>query len=158
MKLLTELPLSGQRLLIRQDLNVPLSGGAITSDKRIRASIPTLQYALAAGARVMVMSHLGRPVEGEPDEGSSLKPVATRLAELLDQPVRLITNYLDEVPDVAEGELVLLENVRFNKGEKTDDAALSSRYAALCDIYAMDAFGTAHRAQASTHGLSLIHI
>ena len=154
MKLLTELPLSGQRLLIRQDLNVPLSGGAITSDKRIRASIPTLQYALAAGARVMVMSHLGRPVEGEPDEGSSLKPVAARLSELLDQPVRLITNYLDEVPEVAEGELVLLENVRFNKGEKTDDAALSSRYAALCDIYAMDAFGTAHRAQASTHGVA----
>ena len=154
MKLLTELPLSGQRLLIRQDMNVPLSGGTITSDKRIRASIPTLQYALAAGARVMVMSHLGRPVEGEPDEGSSLKPVATRLSELLDQPVRLITNYLDEVPDVAEGELVLLENVRFNKGEKTDDAALSSRYAGLCDIYAMDAFGTAHRAQASTHGVA----
>ena len=102
----------------------------------------------------MVMSHLGRPVEGEPDEGSSLKPVATRLAELLDQPVRLITNYLDEVPEVAEGELVLLENVRFNNGEKTDDAALSSRYAALCDIYAMDAFGTAHRAQASTHGVA----
>ncbi len=154
MKLLTELPLSGQRLLIRQDLNVPLSGGAITSDKRIRASIPTLQYALAAGARVMVMSHLGRPVEGEPDEASSLQPVATRLSELLDQPVRLITNYLTEVPEVAEGELVLLENVRFNKGEKNDDAALSGQYAALCDIYAMDAFGTAHRAQASTHGVA----
>ena len=98
MKLLTELPLSGQRLLIRQDLNVPLSGGTITSDKRIRASIPTLQYALAAGARVMVMSHLGRPVEGEPDEGSSLKPVATRLSELLDQPVRLITCLLYTSP------------------------------------------------------------
>ena len=154
MKLLTELPLSGQRVLIRQDLNVPLSAGAITSDKRIRASIPTLQYALAAGARVMVMSHLGRPVEGEPDEAASLKPVAARLSELLDQPVRLVKNYLDEVPDVADGELVLLENVRFNKGEKKDDATLSGQYAALCDIYAMDAFGTAHRAQASTHGVA----
>jgi len=154
MKLLTELPLSGQRLLIRQDLNVPLDGGEITSDKRIRASIPTLQYALAAGARVMVMSHLGRPVEGEPDEASSLKPVAARMSELLKQPVRLITDYLDEAPEVEEGEVVLLENVRFNKGEKKDDEALSAKYASLCDIYAMDAFGTAHRAQASTHGVA----
>jgi len=154
MKLLTELPLSGQRLLIRQDLNVPLDGGEITSDKRIRASIPTLQYALAAGARVMVMSHLGRPVEGEPDAASSLQPVADRLSELLDQPVRLISNYLEETPEVADGEVVLLENVRFNKGEKKDDASLSRQYAQLCDIYAMDAFGTAHRAQASTHGVA----
>jgi len=154
MKLLTELPLSGQRLLIRQDLNVPLDGGEITSDKRIRASIPTLQYALAAGARVMVMSHLGRPVEGEPDAASSLQPVADRLSELLDHPVRLISNYLEETPEVADGEVVLLENVRFNKGEKKDDASLSRQYAQLCDIYAMDAFGTAHRAQASTHGVA----
>lgn len=155
MKLLNELPLSGQRVLIRQDLNVPIKDGVITSDKRIRASLPTLQYAIEAGAKVMVMSHLGRPVEGQPEAESSLQPVADRLSELLGQPVRLITNYLDATPTVAEGEVVLLENVRFNKGEKADDETLGKVYASLCDIYAMDAFGTAHRAQASTHSVGL---
>ncbi len=155
MKLLKELPLSGQRVLIRQDLNVPLKDGVITSDKRIRASVPTLQYAVEAGARVMVMSHLGRPVEGTPDAASTLAPVAQRLAELLGQPVRLLTDYLDTPPEVAEGEVVVLENVRFNVGEKADDDALGKRYAAFCDIYAMDAFGTAHRAQASTHSVGM---
>jgi len=155
MKLLNELPLSGQRLLIRQDLNVPLKDGEITSDARIRASVPTLQYAIEAGAKVMVMSHLGRPVEGEPDSQSSLQVVAQRLSELLGQPVRLISNYLDVMPSVADGEVVLLENVRFNKGEKADDETLGRLYASLCDIYAMDAFGTAHRAQASTHSVGM---
>lgn len=155
MRLLNELPLSGQRVLIRQDLNVPLKDGVITSDKRIRASVPTLQYAIEAGAHVMVMSHLGRPTEGQPDSASSLAPVATRLSELLGKPVRLVSDYLDKVPEIAEGEVVLLENVRFNVGEKADDDALGKRYAALCDIYAMDAFGTAHRAQASTHSVGM---
>lgn len=155
MKLLKELPLSGQRVLIRQDLNVPLSNGEITSDKRIRASIPTLKYASAAGAQVMVMSHLGRPVEGQPSADASLAPVAQRLSELLDKPVRLITNYLDKPPVMNDGEVVLLENVRFNMGEKADDETLGKQYASLCDVYAMDAFGTAHRAQASTHCVGL---
>lgn len=155
MKLLTELPLSGQRVLIRQDLNVPLDNGEITSDKRIRASLPTLQYAIDAGAKVMVMSHLGRPKEGKPDKAASLAPVATRLSELLGQDVRLITDYLDAPPDMNDGEVVLLENVRFNTGEKDDAEELSKQYASLCDVYAMDAFGTAHRAQASTHGVGL---
>ncbi len=155
MKLLTELPLSGQRVLIRQDLNVPLENGVITSDKRIRASLPTLQYALEAGAQVMVMSHLGRPKEGKPDKMASLASVAERLSELLDKPVRLVTDYLETPPTLADGEIVLLENVRFNTGEKDDDEALSKHYASLCDVYAMDAFGTAHRAQASTHGVGM---
>ena len=155
MKLLTEQPLSGQRVLIRQDLNVPLKNGQITSDKRIRASIPALQYAMDAGAKIMVMSHLGRPVEGKPEAESSLAPVAARLGELLGSPVRLITDYLDKAPNIADGEVVLLENVRFNVGEKADDEALGKRYAALCDIYAMDAFGTAHRAQASTYSVGM---
>lgn len=155
MRLLKEMPLAGQRLLVRQDLNVPLKDGVITSDKRIRASIPTLQYAVEGGARVMVMSHLGRPVEGQPDAESSLAPVAERLGELLGQPVRLVSDYLEREPEVADGEVVLLENVRFNKGEKSDDDALGRQYASLCDIYAMDAFGTAHRAQASTHSVGV---
>jgi len=155
MKLLNELPLSGQSVLIRQDLNVPLDGGQITSDKRIRASVPTIQYAVKAGARVLLMSHLGRPTEGQPSEESSLLPVAIRLSELLGQKVRLVKDYLEIAPDVADGEVVLLENVRFNMGEKANDEALSKRYAQLCDIYAMDAFGTAHRAQASTHGVGM---
>ncbi len=155
MKLLKELPLAGQRVLVRQDLNVPLKDGVITSDARIRASVPTLQYAIEAGARVLVMSHLGRPVEGQPDAESSLAPVAQRLSELLGQPVRLVTDYLDTEPYVGEGEVVLLENVRFNVGEKADDDDLGKRYASLCDVYAMDAFGTAHRAQASTHSVGL---
>ncbi|MFK7889168.1 MAG: phosphoglycerate kinase [Granulosicoccus sp.] len=151
MKLLTELPLSGQRVLIRQDLNVPLKDGQISSDKRIRASVPTLQYALGAGAQIMVMSHLGRPVEGTVDAENSLAPVADRLAELLEVPVRLVSDYLQHPPQLADGEIILLENVRFNAGEKADDEALGRQYAALCDVYCMDAFGTAHRAQASTH-------
>ena len=155
MKLLTEQPLSGQRVLIRQDLNVPLKDGQITSDKRIRASIPALQYAMEAGAKIMVMSHLGRPVEGQPEAESSLAPVAKRLGELLGSEVRLITDYLDKAPNIADGEVVLLENVRFNVGEKADDEALGKQYAALCDIYVMDAFGTAHRAQASTYSVGM---
>ncbi len=155
MKLLTELPLSGQRVLVRQDLNVPLDGGEITSDKRIRASLPTLQYAVDAGAKVMVMSHLARPKEGKPDKAASLAPVAARLTELLGQPVRLITDYLETPPELQDGEVALLENVRFNVGEKDDAEELSKQYAALCDVYAMDAFGTAHREQASTHGVGL---
>ncbi len=154
MVLMNELPLAGQRLLIRQDLNVPLDDdGNITSDKRIRASVPTLQYAIEAGARIMVMSHLGRPTEGEPDAASSLAPVADRLTSILGQSVRLVTDYLDAPVDIADGEVVLLENVRFNVGEKADAEDLAKRYASLCDVYAMDAFGTAHRAQASTHGV-----
>ena len=153
------LPLAGQRLLIRQDLNVPLKddgagGRRVASDARLRASVPTLEYALEAGARVMVMSHLGRPTEGEPDEANSLAPVAARLGELLGRPVRLVDDYLKSAPEVGDGELVLLENVRFNAGEKGDDEGLARRYAGLCDVYAMDAFGTAHRAQASTHGVA----
>ncbi|MBX2881888.1 MAG: phosphoglycerate kinase [Granulosicoccus sp.] len=155
MKLLKELPLAGQRVLIRQDLNVPLSNGEISSDKRIRASLPTLQYALGAGAKVMVMSHLGRPSEGQPDKENSLAPVAARLAELLECSVPLVSDYLNRPPDVGDGEIVLFENVRFNAGEKADDENLGRQYAALCDIYAMDAFGTAHRAQASTHQVGL---
>ncbi len=155
MKLLTELPLSGQRLLVRQDLNVPLDNGDVSSDKRIRASLPTLRLAIQAGAKTMIMSHLGRPTEGEPSDDASLAPVAKRLSELLGQEVRLIKDYLNNAPDVQDGEVVLLENVRFNVGEKKDDEALAKQYAALCDVYAMDAFGTAHRAQASTHGVGM---
>lgn len=152
MRLMTEQPLAGQRLLIRQDLNVPLEQGRVSSDARLRASVPTLQYAIESGARTMVMSHLGRPTEGAPDPDASLAPVAERLSELLGQPVRLIDDYLAQAPTLSDGEVVLLENVRFNTGEKADEEALARRYAALCDIYVMDAFGTAHRAQASTHG------
>lgn len=155
MHLLTETPLAGQRVLVRQDLNVPLKDGRITSDKRIRASLPTLQHAIGAGARVMLMSHLGRPTEGEFDEAASLAPVATRLAELLGQDVALVSDYLDAEPTLADGQICLLENVRFNVGEKADDEALGKRYARLCDIFAMDAFGTAHRAQASTHRVAM---
>ena len=159
MRLLTEQPLAGQRLLVRQDLNVPLENGRIASDKRIRASLPTLQYAVEAGARVMVMSHLGRPTEGEFDEGESLAPVAERLAELLGREVPLVRDYLGDAPgavgdSLGDGGICLLENVRFNVGEKGDDEKLGERYAALCDIFAMDAFGTAHRAQASTHAVA----
>lgn len=148
-----ELDLSGQRVLIRQDLNVPIKDGTVTSDLRIQASVPTIEKALAAGAAVMVMSHLGRPTEGEFDEASSLKPVAERLAKLLNKPVRLEKNWLDGI-DVANGEVVLCENVRFNVGEKKNDDDLGKKMAALCDIFVMDAFGTAHRAQASTHSVA----
>ncbi|UTW05494.1 phosphoglycerate kinase (plasmid) [Amphritea atlantica] len=151
---MTELDLKGKRVLIREDLNVPVKDGKVTSDARIRASLPTIKHALAAGAKVMLMSHLGRPAEGEYDEASSLAPVATHLSSLLGREVPLIKAWLEGGFEVAEGDVVLLENVRFNVGEKKDDEALSRKMAALCDIYVMDAFGTAHRAQASTHGVA----
>lgn len=149
---MTDLDLAGKRVLIRQDLNVPIADGKVSSDKRIRASLPTIEQCVKAGAKVMVMSHLGRPTEGEPEEKFSLAPVAAHMAGLLGQDVRLVTDYLGSDVEVAGGEVVLLENVRFNVGEKKNDEALSKQYAALCDVYVMDAFGTAHRAQASTHG------
>ncbi len=149
---MTDLDLAGKRVLIREDLNVPIKDGKVASDKRIRASMPTIEHAMNAGAKVMLMSHLGRPTEGEPAEEFSLKPVADHLSSLLGKEVRLIKDYLDNPPQLEDGEVVILENVRFNKGEKANDEALSKKYAALCDIYVMDAFGTAHRAQASTHG------
>ncbi|QTF92097.1 phosphoglycerate kinase [Halomonas sp. BM-2019] len=151
---MTNLDLNGQRVLIREDLNVPVKNGQVTSDARLRAALPTIQAARDAGAKVMLMSHLGRPTEGEPAEEFSLAPVAERLGELLGRPVTLISDYLDAALDLADGEVVLLENVRFNPGEKKDDETLAKQYAALCDIYVMDAFGTAHRAQASTHGVA----
>jgi phosphoglycerate kinase len=149
---MTDLDLAGKRVLIRSDLNVPVKDGKVTSDARIRASLPTIEAALKQGAHVMVTSHLGRPTEGEYNEEYSLLPVVNYLKEHMKSPVRLAKDYLDGV-DVAAGELVVLENVRFNKGEKKDDETLSKKYAALCDVYVMDAFGTAHRAQASTHGV-----
>jgi len=152
-KKMTDLDLAGKRVLIREDLNVPVRDGVISSDARIRAALPTIRAAAEAGARVMLMSHLGRPQEGEFDEAASLKPVADYLSEELGAPVRLVRDYLNGV-DVAEGEVVLFENVRFNKGEKKDDETLARQYAALCDVFVMDAFGTAHRAQASTHGVA----
>lgn len=145
--------LDGQRVLIRQDLNVPVKDGKVTSDARIKASIPTIKAALEAGAAVMVMSHLGRPEEGKYEEEFSLQPVVDYLNDALDVPVSLVKDYLDGV-EVKAGELVILENVRFNKGEKKDEETLAKQYAALCDIFVMDAFGTAHRAQASTHGVA----
>ena len=149
---MTDLDLAGKRVLIRQDLNVPVAAGRVTSDQRITASIPTLKAALDSGAAVMVMSHLGRPKEGEWSEADSLAPVATRLGELLGRDVPLVKDWTEGV-DVAPGQLVLLENCRMNVGEKADDEALAKKYAALCDVFVMDAFGTAHRAQASTHGV-----
>ena len=148
---MTDLDLAGKRVLIRQDLNVPVANGKVTSDQRITASIPTIRLALSMGAAVMVTSHLGRPKEGEWSEADSLAPVAARLSELLGVEVPLVRDYLDGV-DVQPGQLVLLENCRMNLGEGKDDEALSKQYAALCDVFVMDAFGTAHRAQASTHG------
>jgi len=153
---MTDLDLAGKRVLIREDLNVPIKDGKVTSDKRIRASLPTIEHAMKAGAKVMLMSHLGRPTEGEYDEQFSMAPVAEHLSGLLGKEVRLIKDYLEKAPELADGEVVMLENVRFNKGEKKNDEALAKKYAALCDIYVMDAFGTAHRAQASTHGVGLI--
>ncbi|GKX52072.1 phosphoglycerate kinase [Budvicia aquatica] len=149
---MSDLDLAGKRVLIRADLNVPVKDGKVTSDARIRASLPTIELALKQGARVMVTSHLGRPTEGEYNEEFSLLPVVNYLKDAIKAPVRLAKDYLDGV-DVAEGELVVLENVRFNKGEKKDEETLSKKYAALCDVFVMDAFGTAHRAQASTHGV-----
>jgi phosphoglycerate kinase len=152
-KRMLSLDLAAKRVLIREDLNVPIADGAVSSDARIRASLPTIQAALSARARVLVMSHLGRPEEGKYAEAFSLAPVAKRLAQLLGVPVPLKKDWLDGV-DVQPGEVVLLENVRFNKGEKKDGDELSRKMAALCDIYVMDAFGTAHRAEASTHGVA----
>ena len=149
---MTDLDLNGKRVLIRQDLNVPVANGKVTSDQRIAASIPTLRSALEKGAAVMVTSHLGRPKEGTWSEADSLAPVAKRLSELLGFEVPLVKDYLDGV-EVKPGQLVLLENCRMNVGEGKDDETLSKKYAALCDVFVMDAFGTAHRAQASTHGV-----
>jgi phosphoglycerate kinase len=150
---MTDLDLADKRVLIREDLNVPINDdGNITSEQRITAALPTLKLALAKGAAVMVTSHLGRPKEGVWSESDSLAPVATRLSQLLGMEVPLLRDYLDGV-DIAPGQLVLLENCRMNVGEKADDEALSRKYAALCDVFVMDAFGTAHRAQASTHGV-----
>ncbi len=151
---MSDLDLAGKRVLIRQDLNVPIKDGQVSSDKRIRASLPTIEQCVKAGAKVMIMSHLGRPTEGEYDEQFSLKPVAERLSSLLGQKVTLVRDWLDGVGDMNNGDVVLCENVRFNKGEKKNDDDLSKKMAALCDIYVMDAFGTAHRAQASTHGVA----
>ncbi|MEG0192653.1 MAG: phosphoglycerate kinase [Stenotrophomonas sp.] len=149
---MTDLDLAGKRVLIRQDLNVPIENGRITSEQRITASLPTLKRALEQGAAVMVTSHLGRPKEGVWSEADSLAPVAARLSELLGREVPLVRDWVDGV-DVQPGQLVLLENCRMNVGEGKDDEALSKKYAALCDVFVMDAFGTAHRAQASTHGV-----
>jgi phosphoglycerate kinase len=149
---MSDLDLSGKRVLIRQDLNVPIKDGQVTSEQRILASIPTLQLALQKGAAVMVTSHLGRPQEGQWSEENSLQPVANRLSALLGTTVPLVRDWVDGV-DVRPGQIVLLENCRMNVGEGKDDEALSRKYAALCDVFVMDAFGTAHRAQASTHGV-----
>ena len=148
-----DLDLKGKRVLIREDLNVPVKDGRVTSDIRIQASMPTIHHAMEAGAKVMLMSHLGRPDEGVFDDDASMRPVAEHLGKLLGKEVRLIRDYLGGV-DVADGEVVLFENVRFNKGEKKDNEELAKQYAALCDVFVMDAFGTAHRAQASTHGVA----
>lgn len=150
---MVDLDLAGKRVLIRQDLNVPVKDGKVTSDLRIKASVPTIQIALEKGAAVMVMSHLGRPEEGVYDEESSMKPVAARLQELLGKPVRLEKDWIDGI-EVAAGEVVLCENVRFNAGEGKNNADLGKKMAALCDVFVMDAFGTAHRAQASTHAVA----
>ncbi len=151
---MTDLDLAHKRVLIRQDLNVPIQDAKVASDARIRAALPTIQHALAENAKVILLSHLGRPTEGQFEEQFSLAPVARHLEGLLGQPVRLIREWLDGV-DVESGEVVLCENVRFNMGEKSDDDALAQKMAKLCDVYVMDAFGTAHRAQASTHGVGL---
>ncbi len=154
---MSDLDLAGKKVLIRQDLNVPLKDGKVASDARIRASLPTVQRALEAGAAVLLMSHLGRPAEGAGSEENapySLQPVADHLGALLQRSVPLVKDYLQQPVAVAPGEVVLLENVRFNQGEKKDDEQLARAYADLCDIFVMDAFGTAHRAQASTHGVA----
>jgi phosphoglycerate kinase len=150
---MTDLDLAGKRVLIREDLNVPVKNGVITSDARLRAALPTIKAAVEKGAAVMVYSHLGRPVEGEPKAEQSLAPVAAYLTEALGQNVQLFTDYLDGV-EVAPGQVVLLENCRFNVGEKKNNPELAAKYAALCDVFVMDAFGTAHRAEASTEGVA----
>lgn len=150
---MADMELTDKRVLIREDLNVPVQDGVITSDARLQAALPTIIQALEAGAKVMIMSHLGRPIEGEYDDKYSLKPVADYLAGAINYPVRLVKDYLSGV-EVASGELVIFENIRFNKGEKANDDTLAKQLANLCDIFVMDAFGTAHRAQASTHGVA----
>ena len=152
MRLMTDLDLTGRRVLIREDLNVPLRDGNITNDARLRAAAPSILQALAQGAAVMVMSHLGRPSEGEWTAEASLAPIAARLSELIGRDVLLAKEWRHVAP--LPGDVVLLENVRFNPGESADDAALAADYASLCDVFVMDAFGTAHRAQASTHGVA----
>lgn len=152
-KLMKNLDLKGKRILIREDLNVPIKNGVVTSDARIKAAVPTIQLALKAGAKVILMSHLGRPKEGVYDEQYSLRPVADHLAQLLDRDVALIKDWRTNL-SADFGKVSLLENVRFNHGEKKDDDELAKAYASLCDIFVMDAFGTAHRAQASTHGVA----
>ena len=153
MRTMQDLDLAGRRVLIREDLNVPIKDGVVSSDARIRAALPTIRQAVDAGAAVMLMSHLGRPTEGQPEKQFSLQPVADHLETLLDRKVKLVSDWIDGV-DVAVGEIVLLENVRFLEGEKADDVELAQKMAALCDVFVMDAFGTAHRAQASTHGVA----
>ncbi len=152
-KLMKDLDLQGKRVLIREDLNVPIKDGAVTSDARIRAALPTINAARAAGAKVILMSHLGRPTEGEFDSRYSMAPVAEHLAGLLQQKVTLVEDWKLGV-ELNDGDVALLENVRFNPGEKQDDETLARAYAGLCEIFVMDAFGTAHRAQASTHGVA----
>ena len=151
---MTDLDLKGKRVLIRADLNVPVKNGKVTSDARITASMPTFQHAMKQGARVMVMSHLGRPTEGEYSEENSLKPVVDVIAQKLGKNIRLIREWTEGGFDVADGELVVLENCRVNKGEKKNVDETAKKYAALCDVFVMDAFGTAHRAEASTHGIA----
>ena len=150
---MTDLDLAGKRVLIREDLNVPVKDGVVKSDARILASLPTIKLALEKGAAVMVCSHLGRPTEGEPSEENSLKPVADYLSKALGREVPLVTDYLDGIT-IQPGAVVLFENVRFNKGEKKNSDELAQKYAALCDVFVMDAFGTAHRAEGSTHGVA----
>ena len=152
-KLMKDLELQDKRVLIREDLNVPLKDGVVASDARIRAALPTIEQAVAAGARVILMSHLGRPTEGQFEQQFSMAPVAEHLSGLLGKPVKLVEDWRDGV-ELAPGEVALLENVRFNPGEKKDDESLARAYASLCDVFVMDAFGTAHRAQASTHGVA----
>ncbi len=151
---MTDLDLAGKRVLIRQDLNVPIKDGKVSSAKRIEASLPTIKHCIEAGAQVMLMSHLGRPTEGESAAEFSLSPVVNYLSGALGKEVKLIPDYLDKTPELSNGDVVVLENVRFNVGEKKNEDDLSKAYAALCDVYVMDAFGTAHRAQASTHGVA----
>ncbi len=152
---LTDLDLAGKRVLIRADLNVPVKDGKVTSDARISASMPSIEHCMKAGAKVMVMSHRGRPEEGVVDEANSMQPIAEDMSAKLGKNVALVKDYLENAPEVAEGDVVLLENVRFNVGEKKDNDELAKKYAALCDVFVMDAFGTAHRAQASTHGVGM---
>jgi phosphoglycerate kinase len=152
---MTDLDLAGKRVLIRQDLNVPIKDGKVTSDKRILASLPTIEHCMKAGAKVMVMSHLGRPTEGEYNEEFSMIPVGDHMAALLGRDVEMVKDWVEKgVGPMKDGDVVLLENVRFNVGEKSNDDALAKKMAELCDVFVMDAFGTAHRAQASTHGVA----